>query len=182
MITCSRTRRASRLPVRAKNAATGSLRVLSITLFRALPMEPSVGSKKPVYGMLMTVLFTPPASYAACAPRLARHAHAHSRHLTYHRAILPPFPRPLQPRSSFSRCGGVVEEAGDTAGLLFKLVHTAAGHDLLVPVPVPASMYHISAVARRAPAGQAGPSPDSLSLRPLSARAASRRTVISSSV
>ena len=35
---------------------------------------------------------------------------------------------------------------GATSGQFFKLVHTAAGHDLLIPVPVPTSTYHIGAL------------------------------------
>jgi hypothetical protein len=110
-------------------------------------MEGSVGSKKSVYGMLMTVLFY--TTGFICGLRtvawLVMHmlipvvsrilALCYRRSSTSHSNPAPPSPG----------ASGVGKSARDAAGLLFKLVHTAAGDDLLVPVPVPASIYHISA-------------------------------------
>lgn len=109
-------------------------------------MERSVGSKKSVYGMLMTVLFY--TTGFICGMRtaawLAMHmlvpAVSHLITLCYR----PSSTSPSNPAPPSSGASGAGKSAGDTAGLLFKLVHTATGHGLLIPVPVPASMYHIS--------------------------------------
>ncbi|KAH8992903.1 hypothetical protein EDB92DRAFT_512555 [Lactarius akahatsu] len=120
-------------------------------------MERSVGSKKSVYGMLMTVLFY--TTGFICALRTAAWlamytlipAISHIIALYYRPSSSSSNPTPPSPATGGA---GLVSNAGagaeDIAGLLFKLVHTAAGHDLLVPVP--ASMYQISgAVAESAP-------------------------------
>lgn len=110
-------------------------------------MDRNVGSKTPVYGMLMTVVFY--TTGFICGLRIlawfAMHtlipAASHILALCY-RPLLSN-PTPPSPGAS---------GAGDAAGLLFKLIHTAAGHDLLVPVPVPvASMYHMSAEGTSGP-------------------------------
>lgn len=123
-------------------------------------MEPSVGSKKSFYGMLMTVLFYTTGFICSLRTALWLTMHAlipaisHTIALYYHPSSSSPSksapPSPGGGGPGFP--SNVGKGAGDAAGLLFKLVHTAAGHNLLVPVPVPASMYHISAAA----AGSAG--------------------------
>ncbi|KAH9171036.1 hypothetical protein EDB89DRAFT_1189553 [Lactarius sanguifluus] len=114
-------------------------------------MERSVGSKKSVYGMLMTVLFYTTGSI--CALRTAAWLAMYTlipavSHIIalYYSPSSSSFSNPAPP-SPAAGGAGLVSNAGaeDIAGLLFKLVHTAAGHDLLVPVP--ASMYHISGAA-----------------------------------
>ncbi|KAH8997202.1 hypothetical protein EDB86DRAFT_935096 [Lactarius hatsudake] len=114
-------------------------------------MERSVGSKKSIYGMLMTVLFYTTGSI--CALRTAAWLAMHTlipaiSHIIalYYRPSSSSFSNPAPP-SPVASGAGLVSNAGaeDIAGLLFKLVHTAAGHDLLVPVP--ASMYRISGAA-----------------------------------
>ncbi|KAH9046952.1 hypothetical protein EDB83DRAFT_2403977 [Lactarius deliciosus] len=108
-------------------------------------MERSVGSKKSVYGMLMTVLFYTTGSICALrtAAWLAMHtlvpAISHIITLYYRPSSNT---APPSPATGGANAG---PGAGDIAGLLFKLVRTAAGHDLLVPVPP--SMYHISGAA-----------------------------------
>lgn len=112
-------------------------------------MERNFGSKKSAYGMLMTVLFY--TTGFICSLRtavwLAMHtlvpSISHIIALYYHRfssvssSRTPP--SPVAGGAVFASNAGA--GAGDPAGLLFKLVHTAAGHDVLVPVPAPVSMY-----------------------------------------
>ncbi|KAH9020423.1 hypothetical protein EDB84DRAFT_1441816 [Lactarius hengduanensis] len=114
-------------------------------------MERSVGSKKSVYGMLMTVLFY--TTGFICALRTAAWLAMHTlipaiSHIiaSYYRPSSSSSSNPAPPSPAVGGAG-LVSNAGaeNIAGLLFKLVHTAAGHDLLVPVP--ASMYHISGAA-----------------------------------
>jgi hypothetical protein len=133
----------------ALNTGHWQLASLSITLFTALRMEPSVGSKKPIYGMLMTVLFY--TTGILCGLRTALWLAMHTllpaiSHIIalYYRPYSSSDPAPPGPTA-----GGMSSNArkGATAGQFFKLVHTAAGHDVLVPVPIPTSTYHISAVA-----------------------------------
>ncbi|KAI9432085.1 hypothetical protein H4582DRAFT_1127146 [Lactarius indigo] len=114
-------------------------------------MERSAGNRKSVYGMLMTVLFY--TTGFICALRTAAWltihmlipAISHIIALYYH----PSPPSNPAPPSPTSGGAGSVSNAGagtdDVAGLLFKLVHTAAGHDLLVPVS--SSMYQINGAA-----------------------------------
>lgn len=109
-------------------------------------MDRNVGSKTPVYGVLMTVVFYTTGficglrSLVWLAMNTLVPAASHIIALCYRH----PLPNPTPPSPG-------VGEAGDAAGLLFKLVHTAAGHDLLVPVPVPALMYHMSAESTSGP-------------------------------
>ncbi|KAI9459641.1 hypothetical protein BJY52DRAFT_352739 [Lactarius psammicola] len=117
-------------------------------------MEHSVGGKKSVYGMLMTVLFYTTGFICALrtaawlAMRTLIPAISHIIAL-YYRPSSPPSSSITPPSPTTSGAGfasNAAAGARDAAGLLFKLVHTAAGDDLFVPVPVPASMYHNAAV------------------------------------
>lgn len=118
-------------------------------------MERSVGSKKSVYCMLMTVLFYTTGFICSLRTALWLTMHAlipaisHLIALYYHpSSSSPSSPTPPSPGGGVPWfLSNVGKGAEDAAGLLFKLVRTAAGHDLLVPVPVPASMYHGSAAA-----------------------------------
>ena len=109
-----------------------------------------------IYSMLMTVVFYTTASL--CALRAAAWLFAHT--------LLPAFSRivsyfyfyphtnetahrvtsssPLTP----SLAGSARQAEDATTGRLFKLVRTAAGHDLFVPVSI-TGMYHGTAVADR---------------------------------
>jgi hypothetical protein len=101
-------------------------------------MERSAGTKNSVYGMLMTVLFY--TTGFICGLRTAAWLAMHM--------LIPAISRIIAlyyPPSSSNRAPPTPASGGAAAGLLFKLVHTAAGNDLLVPFPVPASMYHIRA-------------------------------------
>ena len=138
MITCQ-----ERVAPAALNTAS-----LSITLsphFTALGMD---CSKKPVYGMLMTVLFY--TTGFICGVRTALWLAMHtllpaiSRIVAlYYHPSSSSDPAPPSPTA-----GGMMSNSrkGASSGQFFKLVHTAAGHDLLVPVPVPTSTYHIGAL------------------------------------
>lgn len=111
------------------------------------------GGKNSVYGMLMTVLFY--TTGFICALRTAAWLAIHAlipaiSHIfaLYYRPSSSSSSNPAPPSPAAGGAGLVSNAAAgaeDIAALLFKLVHTAAGHDLLVPVP--ASMYHISGAA-----------------------------------
>jgi len=112
---------------------------------------------KSVYGMLMTVLFY--TTGFICALRTAAWLAMHTLIPTisriialYYRPSSSPSSNPAPPSPAAGGAGFASNAgagAGDAAGLLFKLVHTAAGHDLFVPVPVSASVYHREAVESR---------------------------------
>ena len=109
-------------------------------------MEHSIGCTKSVYGMLMTVLFY--TTGIICGLRtvawLVMHMLVPAISLIIALYYLPSssnlaLPTPASGGAGFA--SSVRAGAGDAAGLLFKLVHTAAGHDILVPVQTPVSMH-----------------------------------------
>ena len=112
-------------------------------------MERSVGSKKSVYGMLMTVLFY--TTGFICGLRtawLAVHMLVPAT-LRFIALYYQPYSSSPSPRTPASGGAGFASNlragTGDAAGLLFKLVRTAAGHNHFVPIPAPVSTYHVNA-------------------------------------